>query len=88
MRLILAGITVSVLFFCSVSLAQSPPFQTVTITGKAKDIYNKVSLFEKGSSKKPLKTTQISLDGTYSIAVNIPDDMLSPPVVTRPIYGD
>ena len=76
MRFILAAITVSVLFFCSVSAAESPPFQTVTITGKAKDLYDKVSLFEKGSSKKPLKTIQVSQpDGTYSMVVNIPEEM-------------
>jgi len=76
MRLVLTVITVLVVFFCSLSSAQSPPFRTATITGETKDIYNKVSLFEKGSSKEPLKTEYISeRDKAYSIDVNIPYDM-------------
>jgi len=76
MRLYFGGAIVSVMFFCIVALAQSPPFSTITVTGEAKDVFNKVALFEKGSSKTPFKTESISShDGKYSIGVNIPDDM-------------
>ena len=76
MRLYFCGVIVSVIFFCNAALAQSPPFSTITITGETKDIFNKVSLFKKGSSKTPFKTKYISsYDGKYRIDVNIPDDM-------------
>ena len=76
MRLYFWGVIVSVIFFCNAALAQSPPFSTITITGETKDIFNKVSLFKKGSSKTPFKTEYISsYDGKYRIDVNIPDDM-------------
>jgi hypothetical protein len=76
MRLYFWGAIVSAIFVCNIALAQSPPFSTITISGQAKDIFNKVSLFEKGSSKTPFKTEYISsYDGEYSIDVDIPDDM-------------
>ena len=60
----------------SVAAAQSPPFSKLTITGKTKSIFNKVSLFENGSSKKPFKTEKIFYsDGEYSIKIDIPRDM-------------
>ena len=58
------------------SSTQSPPFKTATIAGKTKGPYNRVSLFEKGSSKTPFKTEKISEpDKAYRIVVNIPKDM-------------
>lgn len=76
MRLYFFGAIVSVMFFCNAALAQSPPFSTITITGETKDIFDKVSLFEKGGSKTPFKTETVSsYDGEYSIDVEIPDDM-------------
>lgn len=67
---------VSVIFFSSVSFAQSPPFSRVTITGKTDTKFNKVSLFKSGRSTQPFKTKYISEhDGHYSIDVRIPDDM-------------
>ena len=76
MRFLLVGITLTVIFLCSASSAQSPPFRKVTIAGKTKADYNKVSLFESGRSKKPLKTGYISQrDRKYRIDVNIPYDM-------------
>ena len=69
-------ISVSFIFLCSVALAQSPPFSTVTIAGETATKFNKVSLFESGGSKKPFKTEYISeYDGRYSIDVDIPYDM-------------
>jgi hypothetical protein len=60
-----------------VSSTQVPPFKTVTIAGKTKSPYNRVSLFEKGSSKTPFKTETIAeSDKAYRIVVNIPKDML------------
>ena len=76
MRFMSIGISLTVLFLCSMSSAQSPPFRTVTISGKTKAVYNKVSIFESGRSKKPIKTEYISQrDGKYRIDVNIPSDM-------------
>lgn len=76
MRIIVTVIAILVMCSWSVSLAQSPPFKKVTISGEAKTVYNKVSLFEKGSAKKPFKTEYISdLYGAYSIDVDIPYDM-------------
>ena len=76
MRIIVVAIAFSFMYSCSLSFAQSPPFSKVTIKGEAKAVYNKVSLFEKGSSKEPFKTEYISeYYGTYSIDVNIPYDM-------------
>ena len=76
MRVLFVRITLTVILLCSVSSAQSPPFRKVTIAGKTKADYNKVSLFKSGSSKRPTKTKYISQrDGKYSIDVNIPNDM-------------
>jgi hypothetical protein len=70
------GAIVFIMFICNMALAQSPPFSSITIFGETIDLYNKVSLFEKGSSKTPFKTEYISsYDGKYSIEVDIPDDM-------------
>lgn len=68
------GIILSLLFFCNAAFAQSPPFTILTIGGSTKEFYNRVSLFEKGSSKTPFKTEYIS-DGEYSIDITIPEDM-------------
>ena len=76
MRFLLIVISVSFIFLCSLSLAQSPPFSRVTIAGETATMFNKVSLFESGGSKKPFKTEYISEhDGQYSIEVDIPYDM-------------
>lgn len=62
--------------FINFAMAQSPPFETITITGKTKDTFTKVSLFEKGGSKVPFKTEDVFyLDGGYKIEIKIPDDM-------------
>jgi len=74
-RTILSTIPI-VIFMYSVAAAQSPPFSKLTITGKTKSVFNKVSLFESGSSKKPFKTEKIFYsDGEYSIKIDIPRDM-------------
>lgn len=75
MRAFLLVISVSLIFWCSVAIAQSPPFSTVTIEGETEGEFNKISLFESGSSKEPFKTSYISHNGEYSIDVDIPDDM-------------
>lgn len=75
MRLYFYVVLTSVMLFNSTALAQSPPFSTITITGETKNIFNKVCLFEKGSSKTPFKTEYISSNGKYSIDIEIPGDM-------------
>lgn len=76
MRSIVAIISIMVMCSFGVSFAQSPPFRKVTIEGKAKGIYNKVCLFENGGASVPFKTEYISdYDGTYSIDIDIPNDM-------------
>ncbi|MBN2125002.1 MAG: hypothetical protein JW821_11960 [Deltaproteobacteria bacterium] len=76
MRIILVAVAFSVLCSGILSYAQSPPFEKITIKGKAKGKYNKVSLFEGGSSKEPFKTEYISkYSGEYSIDVDIASDM-------------
>ena len=60
MRLLLIVISVSVIFWCSVVLAQSPPLSIVTIEGETETKFNKVSLFKSGGSKEPFKTEYIS----------------------------
>jgi hypothetical protein len=76
MRFLLIVISVLIILLCSVTLAQSPPFSTVTISGETETRFNKVCLFESGGSKEPFKTEYISqYDGQYSIDVDIPDDM-------------
>jgi hypothetical protein len=59
------------------ALAQSPPFQSITISGDTDTKYNRVSLFEDGDAVKPIKTQEISgyNGGHYSIDVNVPGDM-------------
>lgn len=77
MRYLLIMIVLLALFSGSPTRAQSPPFSSVTITGKAETKFNKVCLFEKGGSKTPFKTKFISkYNGRYSIDVKIPGDML------------
>ena len=77
MRFLLVVISVSAIFLCSLALAQSPPFSTVTITGEADTKFTKVCLFKSGRSKEPFKTEYVSeSDGQYSIDVDIPHDML------------
>ena len=74
MRSIFGGMIL--LFFCNAALAQSPPFSILTISGKTKEYYNRVSLFEKGSLKTPFQTEYVSSpDGEYSIDIEIPEDM-------------
>lgn len=76
MRVIVAIVSILIMWSCGVSFAQSPLFRKVTIKGEAKDIYNKVCLFENGRAKKPFKTEYISESyGTYSIDIDIPYDM-------------
>lgn len=74
-RLCFCGVLISVIFFCNAALAQSPPFSTVTVAGETNNTFNKVCLFEKGSSKTPFKTESISSDAKYSIDIDIPGDM-------------
>ena len=76
MRYFLMLMTIFVMLLYSSALAQSPPFDTVTITGVASTKFNKVCLFESGRSKEPFKTEYISnYDGEYSIDVDISYDM-------------
>jgi len=75
MRVFLVLISASLIFWCSVVIAQSPPFSTATIKGETESKFNKVSLFESGSSKEPFKTSYISGNGQYSIDVDIQHDM-------------
>ena len=77
MRFLLVALNILAILLCNVALAQSPPFSTVTITGETNTQFNKVCLFQSGGSKEPFKTEYISEhDGTYSIDVDIPFDML------------
>ena len=75
MRFFKLMISVSLIFWCGVAIAQSPPFSTVTVEGQTESKFNKVSLFESGSSKTPFKTSVISSGGQYHINVDIPYDM-------------
>ena len=76
MRVKVLIIAILIICSCSLSFAQSPPFRKVTIKGKTIEIYNKVSLFEHGSAKKPFKTENISeYYGTDSIDIDLPYDM-------------
>lgn len=76
MRFILTMVPMSIWIFCNVSYAQPPPFRSVTITGKISGDYNKVCLFEKGSSKIPFKTVYLSgRHRTYRMDIGIPSDM-------------
>jgi hypothetical protein len=64
------------ILFCSLVFAQSPPFSTITISGKTKSTFNKVSLFESGASRVSLKSENVSSwDGGYSITIDIRNDM-------------
>lgn len=75
-RILITVVSALILFISGITLAQSPPFSLVTITGETATKFNRVSLFESGSAKEPLKTEYVSeFDGQYSIDVNIPDDM-------------
>jgi hypothetical protein len=66
----------AVIMLCTTAHAQSPPFSTITISGKVKGTYNKVSLFESGSARTPIKSETISSwDGGYSITINLRSDM-------------
>lgn len=60
----------------SEALAQTPSFEFITITGTTDTKFNRVSLFENGSSISPLKTDYVSeYSGEYSINIEIPTDM-------------
>jgi hypothetical protein len=64
------------ILFGSVVYAQSPPFSTITISGKTQSIFNMVSLFESGRSRVPIKSENISSwDGGYSITIDMRNDM-------------
>ena len=76
MRFLFVIIPFSIFFGSCESLAQSPPFSLITLTGQTSTTYNRVSLFESGSATEPVKTEFVSdFDGQYSIDVNIPEDM-------------
>jgi len=76
MRRFFLLLIILIISFSNVVIAQSPPFSTITISGTTDDIYDKVSLFESGSSKIPIKTEDVSSgDGNFSIAVDIQKDM-------------
>ena len=71
-----AFIVIAAILFCTIVNAQSPPFSTITISGKTKSTFNKVSLFESGASRAPLKSENVSSwDGGYSITIDIRSDM-------------
>lgn len=71
----IAGVFSSLLFI-NAAFAQYPPFSAVTIIGKTKPgYYNRVSLFKNGAAKRPIKTSNVSKDGTYNISISIPADM-------------
>lgn len=75
MRYLILALSVFFLF-CNTSAAQSPPFSTITVSGTVSGPYDRVSLFESGESKTPLKTECIDpKTRQYSIDINIPDDM-------------
>ena len=76
MRSVLILMSALIFFMSFEAVAESPPFPTVTIEGNADTKFNKVSLFEGGSSKKPYKSVEVSeVSGQYSININIPSDM-------------
>jgi len=68
---------IAVLFFhSSYVFASSPPFDSLTIYGNANTKYNKVALFENGSSTTPYKAEEVVyFNGEYSITIDIPSDM-------------
>ena len=67
---------IAIFSFANIVTAQSPPFSKITISGTTNEIFDKVSLFESGGSNKPIKTENVSsAGGSYSISVNIPEDM-------------
>ncbi len=71
------ALLIAVMFFPSSYLfASSPPFDSLTIFGKADTKYNKVALFESGSSTTPYKTEEVAyFNGEYRIIIDIPSDM-------------
>ena len=75
MRFLVGGIVAAAIFYFNLVFAEAPPFSSLTISGKVAEDYNKVALFEKGSSKTPLKTGYISKDtGTYQIIIDLSKD--------------
>jgi hypothetical protein len=78
LRKIFSAVTLAilaVLCFASTVPAQSPLFDSIVITGEAGTDYDRVSLFENGSSETPLKTEDVSSDGSYRIEIRIPEVM-------------
>ena len=71
------ALLIAVLFFhSSYVFASSPPFDSLTIYGNANTKYNKVALFENGSSTTPYKAEEVVyFNGEYSITIDIPSDM-------------
>lgn len=71
-----AFLIIAAILFCTIVNAQSPPFSAITISGKTKSTFNKVSLFESGSARTPIKSENVSSwDGGYSITIDIRNDM-------------
>lgn len=62
---------------CENTFAQSPPLQLITVRGNTDTKFNRVSLFEGGSSTIPFKTQEISKysGGDYQIDIDIPNDL-------------
>ena len=76
MKQIIPWVVVAICLFSSGAAAESPPFDTVTISGKTDKRFTKVSLFESGSAAYPQKTSYVSAyDGKYSITIKIPGNM-------------
>ena len=76
MRFILTIMSVLLFFLCIEAFATSPPFTSVTISGKTNTKFNKVSLFESGSATEPYKSEEVLYyNGKYRIRVDIPSDM-------------
>jgi hypothetical protein len=71
-----ALVTATILLSCNIAAAQSPPFATIRISGKVGGPYDRVSVFESGLSKTPIKSEFISaVDEQYTIDVSMLNDM-------------
>lgn len=76
MKQTIPWVVATLFLFSTIAAADSPPYDSVTISGKTDKRYTKVSLFESGSAVYPKKTSYVSTyDGKYSITVKIPGNM-------------
>lgn len=70
------SVLLGAILICSVVYSQTPKFSSITISGVAKEPYDKVSLFADGHAVKPLRTSIIdSKSRRYSITINAKKDM-------------